>query len=60
MWCGLCTVECEELLRGFLMPGPFSLKAPGPPNLGPEWSIWIMVVAVLFLIAVAMFYIYAS
>jgi hypothetical protein len=42
------------------MPGQFSIRPPGPLNLGAEWSIWIMVVAVLFLIAVAMFYVYAS
>jgi hypothetical protein len=40
------------------MPGQFGIRPPGPPNLGPEWSIWIMVVAVLFLIAVAMFYVF--
>ena len=40
------------------MPGQFSLRPPGPPRLSPDWSIWIMIVAVLFIVAVIMFYVY--
>jgi len=46
--------------NGVVMPGLFPFRPPGPPSLPAEWSIWILVVAVLFLIAVAMFYVYAS
>jgi hypothetical protein len=34
--------------------------SPGPPPLGSEWSAVIMVVAVLFLIAVVVFYVFTS
>jgi hypothetical protein len=42
------------------MPGLFSLRPPGPPQLGPDWSVWIMIVAVLFIVSVIMFYVYVS
>jgi hypothetical protein len=32
---------------------------PRPPQLGPQWSIWIVIVAILFLISVFAFYFYA-
>jgi hypothetical protein len=40
-----------------MTPGaPFT---PGsPPELGPGWSVWIVVVAALFLMAVFAFYYY--
>ena len=41
------------------MPGLFSMR-PGPPRLSPDWSIWIMIVAVLFIVSVIMFYVYVS
>jgi len=33
---------------------------PAPPRVGPEWSVLIMVVAILFLLAVFAFYFYTS
>jgi hypothetical protein len=39
------------------VPGLFSMR-PGPPQLGPDWSSWIMIVAVLFIVSVIMFYVY--
>jgi hypothetical protein len=42
------------------MAQPFSFQSPGPPQLGQQWSAWIVVVAVLFLIAVFAFYFYTS
>ena len=33
---------------------------PAPPTLGPQWSAWIMIVAILFLIAVFAFYAYVK
>ena len=40
---------------------PTSFLPPSPrERLGPQWSGWIMIVAVLFLIAVFAFYFYTS
>jgi hypothetical protein len=52
---------CYALLsvESGLMPGLFSMR-PGPPQLSPDWSIWIMIVAVLFIVSVIMFYAYVS
>ena len=41
-----------------VVPGQFSLRPPGPPQLSPDWSMWIMIVAVLFIVSVIMFYAY--
>jgi hypothetical protein len=38
----------------------FRIQSPGPPQLGPQWSTWIVLVAVLFLIAVAAFDVFTS
>jgi len=35
------------------------LPPSSPPRLGPQWSVWIVIVAVLFLLAVFAFYYYA-
>jgi hypothetical protein len=32
---------------------------PRPPQLSPQWSTWIVIVAILFLISVFAFYFYA-
>ena len=37
----------------------FPSQPPPPPRLGPEWATWIVIVAVLFLMTVAVFYLYA-
>jgi hypothetical protein len=42
------------------MPGLFSMRPGAPPQLGPDWSIWIMIIAVLFIVSVIMFYAYVS
>jgi hypothetical protein len=39
------------------MPGSFPFQPPPPPQLGPQWSVWIVIVAVL-LIVVAVFGLY--
>jgi uncharacterized protein YpmB len=31
---------------------------PSRPSVGPEWSTWIIIVAVLFLVCVVAFYYY--
>jgi len=36
------------------------LPKSDPPTLGPEWSVWIVLVAVLFLIAVFAFYYFTA
>ena len=33
---------------------------PGPPKLEPRWSAWIVIVAILFLVAVFAFYLYVK
>jgi hypothetical protein len=33
---------------------------PAPPMLGPQWSAWIVIVAILFLVAVFAFYVYVK
>jgi hypothetical protein len=38
------------------MSQSFPFQPPPPPRLGPPWSAWIVIVAVLFLIAVFAFY----
>jgi hypothetical protein len=40
------------------MPRSFPFQAPQPPQLEPQWSTWIVIIAVLFLIAVFAFYFY--
>jgi hypothetical protein len=51
-WFATCTYE------EFFMPQSFSFQAPQPPQLEPQWSTWIVIIAVLFLIAVFAFYFY--
>ena len=36
------------------------IPQPTPPTLGPQWSAWIIIVAILFLAAVLTFYIYVK
>ena len=38
------------------MSQSFPFQPPPPPRLGPQWSAWIVIVAVLFLVAVSAFY----
>jgi hypothetical protein len=38
------------------MSPSFPFPPPPPPRLGPQWSAWIVIVAVLFLVAVFAFY----
>jgi hypothetical protein len=38
------------------MTQSFPFQPPPPPRLGPQWSAWIVIVAILFLIAVLAFY----
>jgi hypothetical protein len=45
-------------LRGVLHASVISVQAPQPPQLEPQWSTWIVIIAVLFLIAVFAFYFY--
>jgi hypothetical protein len=40
------------------MPQSSPVQPAGPPQLGPQWSAWIMIVAILFLAAVFAFYFY--
>lgn len=42
------------------MPDSFPFGSPSAPNLGPQWSTWIVIVAVLFLVVVFAFYFYTS
>jgi len=36
----------------------FPFQPPPPPRLGPEWSTWIVIIAIMFFIAVFAFYFY--
>jgi len=38
------------------MAESFPVPSSSPPQLGPQWSTWIIIVAILFLIAVFAFY----
>ena len=40
------------------MPQSFQVPPAAPPSLGPQWSTWIVIVAVVFLLAVLAFYLY--
>jgi hypothetical protein len=40
------------------MPGSFPFQPPPPPRLGPQWSGWIVIVAILFLLAIVAFYVF--
>jgi hypothetical protein len=40
-----------------VMPQMFPVQSPSP-RLDPQWSSWILIVAVLFLVAVFLFYFY--
>jgi hypothetical protein len=42
------------------MSPSFPFDPPPPPRLGPEWSAWIIIIAVLFLAAVVVFYVATS
>jgi hypothetical protein len=42
------------------MPEYFPPQPSQPPQLGPQWSTWIVIVAVMFLAAVFGFYYYTS
>jgi hypothetical protein len=44
---------CEVVMSTYL-------PRSSPPRLGPQWSGWIVIVAVLFLLAVFAFYYYTS
>jgi hypothetical protein len=37
---------------------PSYIPSGQPPSLGPQWSIGIVIVAILFLLAVLAFYVY--
>jgi hypothetical protein len=38
----------------------FKISPPGSPRLGEEWPLFIVIVAILFLIVVAAFYVYTT
>jgi len=40
------------------MPQSFPVPPSSPPSLGPQWSVWIIIVAIIFLMAVLAFYLY--
>lgn len=40
------------------MPRSFPFAPPPPPRLGPDWSSWVVIVAVLLLLGALALYFY--